>query len=134
MRKKRVLFVCLGNSCRSQMAEGFARTYGWDIVEASSAGLAAAPGVSSVTQKVMLEKNISLENHFPKGLDEVDVKSLDLIVNMSGYELPGNHPVKTLEWKVRDPMGEREEVHRAVRDEVENLVMSLILELRRGRV
>jgi arsenate reductase len=65
----RVLFVCLGNSCRSQMAEGFARAYGQGAWQAESAGLLPATVISPLTREVMEEKKISLEEHFPKGLD-----------------------------------------------------------------
>ena len=64
--KKRVLFVCVGNACRSQMAEGFARTYGSDVMIPASAGLAPASGVASATIRAMDEKNIDLRDHFFK--------------------------------------------------------------------
>ena len=64
-----MLFLCIGNSCRSQMAAGFARTYGVDVLTVQSAGLAPAMTVSSLTHKVMLEKNIDIGQEFPKGLE-----------------------------------------------------------------
>ena len=130
--RQRVLFVCVGNSCRSQMAEGFARTYGHDVIEAESAGLAPAPLVAPVTQEVMAEKNIDLGEHFPKGLDEVNLASFDLIINISGYPfpLPTRAPVR--EWKVPDPIGGKKHVHERAAQQVEDLVMRLILDLRRG--
>ena len=64
--RTRVLFVCIGNSCRSQMAEGFARTYGSGCAGASERGIAPATAVAALTQKVMLEKNIDLSDAFPK--------------------------------------------------------------------
>lgn len=128
-----VLFVCLGNSCRSQMAEAFARTYGSDVMTARSAGLAPAAYISPLTRTVMAEKNISLDDHFPKSLGEVEAGRFDLIVNMSGLSLPGSCGVPVRVWKIRDPMGAGEDVFRAVRDELEMRVMDLILELRRPR-
>jgi arsenate reductase len=62
MRRYRVLFVCIGNSCRSQMAEGFAKAYGDDILAARSAGLNPCEMVSPVTVQLMAEKGISLKN------------------------------------------------------------------------
>jgi len=56
MARRKVLFLCIGNSCRSQMAEGFARTYGSDVIEALSAGLAPAISVSPATIETMKEK------------------------------------------------------------------------------
>jgi arsenate reductase (thioredoxin) len=131
--ERKVLFVCVGNSCRSQMAQGFAAAYGKDVLEAQSAGLAPASGVSGLTRKVMLEKNIKLDRHFPKALSEVGISGFDLVVNMSGYELPGNASVPVREWKVEDPIGAKEEVYCKVRDQIEQLVMGLILEFRRER-
>lgn len=129
---KRVLFLCLGNSCRSQMAEGFARRYGSDVMEAASAGLSPAPIIQPLTKKVMEEKNINLDDQFPKSLDAVPVSTFDLIINMSGMKLPSRMPIEVREWKVEDPIGKPEEVYIAVRDQLEMAVMRLILELRRA--
>ena len=131
--KTRVLFVCVGNACRSQMAEGFARKYGPDVVSPASAGLAPAVQVAPDTIRAMQEKNISLRDHFPKSLKQLRHFQFDLLVNMSGIELvaPAGAAVRT--WPVRDPVAENYDVHCQVRDEIETLVMNLILELRRDR-
>jgi len=128
---KRVLFLCIGNSCRSQMAEGFARTYGGDVMEVGSAGLSPAGIVQPLTQEVMNQKNINIEDQFPKDLGSVNVASYDLIINMSGVKLPGRIPIEVRDWKVEDPIGRAEEVYVTVRDQIEGMVMQLILELRR---
>ena len=129
---KRVLFVCIGNACRSQMAEAFARTYGSDVMVAASAGLAPALAVAADTARAMKEKNISLADHFPKSVQQLRQVPFDLIVNMSGAEIPDTTaPVRA--WQVRDPIGAKYEVHCQVRDQIETLVMELILELRGGR-
>ena len=65
--KKRVLFVCIGNACRSQMAEAFARAYGSDVLSAHSAGLAPAGAVPPLTRQVLNERNIPVEGQYPKG-------------------------------------------------------------------
>jgi arsenate reductase len=114
------------------MAEGFARRYGSDVMEAASAGLSPAPIVQALTKKVMEEKNINLDDHFPKSLDAVGVPSFDMIVNMSGMKLPSKMPIEVREWKVEDPIGKPEDVYVAVRDQLEMAVMRLILDLRRG--
>src|SRR5579871_2557108 len=62
--KKRVLFVCIGNSCRSQMAEGFARAYGSDIMDSQSAGLSPATVIAPLTRQVLGEKNVKIDDHF----------------------------------------------------------------------
>ena len=127
--KRRVLFVCIGNSCRSQMAEAFARHYGSDVLEAESAGVYPAAMVAPLTGQVLRQRNIGIEGHFPKDLSAVQQEPFDLVVNMSGLplEVPGAHRI---EWMVPDPIGQPEEVFRSVADQIESLVMRLILDLR----
>jgi arsenate reductase len=132
MPAKRVLFVCIGNACRSQMAEGFARTYGSDIVIAASAGLAPAMGIPRDTKSVMAEKNIDLRDHFPKSIRHLGRAQFDLVVNMSGSEIPPDlaSRSKVVDWDVDDPVFMKYEGHCEVRDRIERLVMQLILDLR----
>ena len=129
---KKVLFLCIGNSCRSPMAEGFGRAYGSDVMEPASAGLSPAEIIQPLTKKAMAEKNISIDDQFPKHLASLDFRALDLIVNMSGTKLPPNLFTEVRDWAVDDPIGCEEEVYLAVRDQIEHLVMQLILELRRS--
>ncbi len=128
---KRVLFLCIGNSCRSPMAEGFARAYGSDVIEPLSAGLAPAPIIQPLTKQVMEAKNISLDDQHAKDLSRIDLKQVDLIINMSGRPLPENLPVEVREWRVEDPIGCDEATYLAARDKIEHLIMGLILDLRR---
>lgn len=128
---KRVLFVCIGNCCRSQMAEGFANAYGRDVLEATSAGLAPTIQIDPDTLQTMREKNIDISAQFPKKFDPLEAMDCDLIVNMSGYDLPEPIAAAVREWKVRDPYRLRPEIYKQVCDDVENRVMQLILELRR---
>lgn len=130
MDRVRVLFVCIGNSCRSQMAEGFARKYGADVMEPHSAGLYPAVDVSPLTKKVMLEKNVDLSAHFPKGLEALAGARFDLVINMSGQRMPMPLSVPVEEWKVRDPIALSEDVFREVANEIEQRVMRLVLTLR----
>jgi arsenate reductase (thioredoxin) len=129
MRRYRVLFVCIGNACRSQMAEAFARAYGSDILVARSAGLFPAGAISSVTRALMLEKNIGLDGCVPKSLDETGT-DFYLIVNMSGEPFPVPCSTLVREWDVEDPVGFPEDLHRKVRDRIETLVRDLIGEFR----
>jgi arsenate reductase len=131
--KKRVLFVCIGNSCRSQMAEGFARAYGADVMAVRSAGLSPAVIVAPLTRTVLAERNIRIDGQFPKSLEMVLTEPFDIIVNMSGTKLSAVHSraaARTVEWPVPDPIGQKEEVYRSVAEEIEGRVMRLILELR----
>ena len=127
---KKVLFVCIGNCCRSQMAEGFARAYGADVIEASSAGLSPTPQVAPETVKTMAEKNIDISQQFPKPYDPRGPQ-VDLIINMSGGPLPGATKAEVREWRVEDPFLRSPQVYRRSCDEIESHVMKLILELRR---
>jgi arsenate reductase len=114
------------------MAEAFARTHGSDVLEAQSAGLAPALALASLTHTVMLEKDIDLGEYFPKEIGRIQgsVDDVDLIINMSGYELKLKKPVPVEEWDIHDPIGEPEEVFREVRDEIERRVLKLIETLR----
>lgn len=132
MRYYRVLFVCIGNSCRSQMAEAFATRYGADVMIARSAGLAPCEMVAPVTREVMSEKGIDLDGATPKGLDFTGT-NYDLIVNMSGRRLPGRITAEVREWDVEDPIWVSRERHREIRDQIEGLVVELVGELRRRR-
>lgn len=129
--KKKVLFVCIGNACRSQMAEAFASRYGSDIADVASAGIAPANSVPDLTKAVMKDKGISLDGQFSKGFEVFQKAQWDIVVNISGRELPPFvQAERFVDWKIDDPMGQRQVVHERVRDEIENLVMRLILELR----
>ena len=130
MALQRVLFVCVGNACRSQMAEGFARTYGKDVMTPESAGLSPMMVVPEETRETMAEKNIDISPQFPKPVSMFPQGHFDMVVNISGRPVPG-YP-ETLEWKVNDPIGGTDEEYRATRDQIENLVMKLILDLRRN--
>jgi protein-tyrosine-phosphatase len=111
------------------MAEGFARTYGADVLEAVSAGLGPAVSVSPMTIETMKEKNIDMSDAVPKGVDEVNRDGVSLLVNISGQKLPVRG-VPLVEWNVRDPIGRDAKVFREVRDEIERRVMELILQMR----
>jgi protein-tyrosine-phosphatase len=113
------------------MAEGFARLYGKDVMIASSAGLAPTPMVVRETIECMRENGVDLTEHFPKRFEPEKTGDLDLIVNMSGYDLPGPVLAPVRNWVVRDPIGLSEQVYRESRDHIERLVMQLILQLRR---
>jgi arsenate reductase (thioredoxin) len=131
---KRVLFMCLGNICRSPMAEALARKYGSDVLEVSSAGLTPAINTTPYTRKVLEEKNVDLGDHVPRRFYDLDLSQYDLIVNMSGSMLPKNLGVPVEDWQVDDPMGRSEDDFRAAREVIEMLVMRLILRVRLGKL
>jgi arsenate reductase len=128
--KKRILFVCIGNACRSQMAEGFARAYGDDVLIAASAGLSPAFSVAPDTIRAMEEKNIDIRDHFPKSLRHLGRADFDIVVNMSGSFLPDTVGGRIIDWEVADPVFVEYSEHCEIRDDIEQRVMKLVLELR----
>jgi arsenate reductase (thioredoxin) len=114
------------------MAEGFARHLGVGVINAASAGLSSTHAIAPETVSVMLEKGIDIRDQFPKDYEPGLAGNYDIIVNISGFELPlARGPVLT-EWIVRDPYGNGEDVHRRVRDEIERLVRQLIADVERN--
>ncbi len=133
-RLVKILFVCVGNSCRSQMAEAFANHLGNGQVQASSAGSAPLGTVIAETHEVMKEKGISLEGQWSKGIRDVPVEEMDAVVSM-GCEVrcpvPAGFKGRVIEWSIPDPYGSDPEYYRHVRDMIERQVMDLLAELER---
>lgn len=113
------------------MAEGFANLYGKDVLIATSSGLAPTEIIVRETIECMREKGADLTKHFPKRYNPHVTAELDLIINMSGYDLPEPVLAPVRNWIIRDPIGQSEEVYRETRDHIERQVMQLILQLRR---
>ncbi len=129
-----VLFVCIGNAIRSQMAEAFARKYGADVMAPASAGVSPALAVQPLTKKVLAERGIDIGAAFPKSIPEAPGSPWDIVVNISGELLPrGTAAASTRQWEVADPVGQPEESYVAAAERIETLVMQLILELRSSR-
>ena len=128
---KRVLFVCFGNACRSQMAEAFARTYGSDVIIPASAGMHPAARLGLDTVRAMDEKNIDIRDHFPKAIRHLGRAQFDLVINMSGQPLPESLGPNVLAWDVPDPILVGYEEHCQIRDQIERMVMQLVVDLRR---
>jgi arsenate reductase len=114
------------------MAEGFARAYGDGVWEVESAGLMPAAMIAALTKEVMEEKGISLEGQHPKPLEWVEPERFDLIVNMSGCELPPELAQRERRWEIEDPIGQPARTYRKVRDQIEERVLGLLDELRGG--
>ena len=131
---KRVLFVCVGNSCRSQMAEALARHHASDVIRASSAGISPLGIIAEPTRKVLLERGVLMPGHASKGTTEANIQSAELIVNMTGIHgkalFRENLSAPVLDWDVTDPYGDDMGVYRRVCDEIEALVIELAARLR----
>ena len=128
----KILFVCIGNACRSQMAEAWANHFGKGRVQASSAGLYPLGSIAEDTETVMREKGISLDGQWSKRLRDVPVAEMDVVVGM-GCEVDCPVPVgfkgRVVEWEIPDPFGEGIDTFRNVRDMIERQVLDLLAEL-----
>ena len=113
------------------MAEGFANHYGADVLIATSAGLSPIPTIPPSTVEAMREKNVDLSGHVPRWYDPFTVDDYDIVVNMAGFRLPGPAPKELIEWQVNDPYTSSPAVYCRVRDDLEQRVMRLILDLRK---
>jgi arsenate reductase len=113
------------------MAEAFARAYGSDVLVPASAGLAPASRVAPDTLDAMNEKGIDLRDHFPKAIRHLGRVEFDLVINMSGEPLPDTIRCEVRAWDVEDPIYLNYEDHCGVRDQIERMVMTLILDLRK---
>ena len=127
MEKQRVLFVCVENSCRSQMAEGFARELGKDTVEAYSAGSHPSGKINPDAVKVMQEAGIDIAAQRSKGFKELPAVKFDYVVTMGCQDVCPLVPSRThIDWDIENPKGKSIYFFRAVRDKIEQKVKSLL--------
>jgi len=136
-RKTKVLFVCIGNMCRSPMAEGFAQKFGGDILDVYSAGTNATGVVSEDSIELMRELKIDISKAVSNGLHAVPLAEMDVVVSMAPVParslVPRDFKGRTIDWKVEDPVGKSLAVFRRVRGELEVLVKRLVDDIRRER-
>jgi arsenate reductase len=128
---KKVLFVCVENAGRSQMAEAFANKYAKDKFIASSAGNKPAERVNPVVVEVMKEKAIDISMNRPKLLTYQMAQEADLIVTMGCNDqgiCPGPFFKPTIDWSLEDPKGKPIEKVREIRDDIERRAQKLKLD------
>lgn len=126
---KRVLFVCVENSNRSQMAEAFAHVHGGDAVEALSAGSKPSGQINPKAIRFMGELGYDLNTHSSKSLDEIDGE-FDAVVTMGcGDSCPWVPAKRREDWALPDPKHMDDEGYRAVRDEISARVKTLLASL-----
>lgn len=126
---KKVLFVCIENAGRSQMAEAFAKKYGKVDFIVSSAGNKPTDKVNPIVVETMREKGIDISTNKPKLLNFQMAQDADLIVTMGCNDqgiCPGPFFKQTIDWKLEDPKGKPIEKVREIRDEIERRVQKLI--------
>jgi arsenate reductase len=114
------------------MAEGFARALGRGVITAASAGLSPTATVARDTVLSMAEIGIDIGDQFPKEFDLDLANTFDVIVNLSGFDLPPMETAIVAEWKVRDPYCEDSSVFREVRGQIERRVRDLIEDIRQN--
>src|SRR5271166_2617589 len=120
--RTKVLFLCIGNACRSQMAEAIARHKAADVIEPTSAGLVPFGMIPATTLTVLRERGISADGQNSKPLRSEDMTAADLVINMTGRSGSSifSEPVAQLEdWDVGDPYGFNLSVYRGICDQIE---------------
>jgi len=126
---KRVLFVCVENSNRSQMAEAFAHMYGGTDIEAYSAGSRPSGVINPKAIRFMGEVGYDLARHASKSLDEIGGE-FDAVITMGcGDQCPWVPAKLREDWALPDPKHMEDEAYRGVRDEIATRVRSLVARL-----
>ena len=130
LNRKKFLFVCTENACRSQMASAFAQYHAGDRIEVESGGSAPAEEVNPVMEQVMAEKGIDVAYREPKLIeDAVRYGTPELVISMGCEVACPTFPGAThQEWDLQDPSGKSIEVMRRIRDDIEGKVRRLIEE------
>jgi arsenate reductase (thioredoxin) len=126
---KKVMFVCKKNSCRSQMAEGFAKTLGEGKISVTSSGLEASQ-VHPTAIEVMSEIGIDITNQTSKSLNDFQPEDYDAVISLCGcgVNLPEAWILRDIfeDWQLEDPDGKSLETFRRVRDEIKEKVNKLV--------
>lgn len=133
--KPTVLFVCVHNAGRSQMASGFLQHLAGEPIEVLSAGSQPADEVNPVAVQAMSEKGIDISREIPKLLADSAVREADVVITMGCGDACPFYPGKRYEdWELDDPAGQDLEQVRGIRDEIEARVRALIADLATGQV
>ena len=127
MPKPKVLFICLGNSCRSIMAEALARHRCGDRWETASAGISPLGFVAPETLKVLAEIGVRPAGLYSKGLNEIDLREYRLLINLSDHSLqrwiPADVAAGVRNCPVPDPYGCGLEVYRESRNAIQQAII-----------
>jgi len=127
--KPTVLFVCVHNAGRSQMAAGFMKTLGADRVEVLSAGSAPKDSINPIAVQAMQEIGIDISNNVPKVLTPEAVQESDVVITMGCGDACPFYPGKRYEdWVLDDPAGQGIESVRVIRDDIKTRVEQLLSE------
>jgi arsenate reductase (thioredoxin) len=135
--KKTVLFVCIQNAGRSQMAEGFFRKYTSKDYETISAGTVPTSQINPIAVEVMKEIGIDISKQKPKDLTEEMMRNATTIVNMGCMDdkfCPALFVPKVISWGIEDPKDKPIEKVREIRDEIEKRVLEIIDSTRDNKI
>ncbi|KAJ5475659.1 hypothetical protein N7539_007946 [Penicillium diatomitis] len=125
-----VLFVCVHNAGRSQMAAGYLNHLAGDTIEVRSAGSAPVDSINPVVVEAMLEEGVDLTSQKPKILTADAVQASDVVITMGcGDACPFFAGKRYLDWQLKDPAGQGLDAVRPIRDEIRRRVEALITEL-----
>ena len=130
-KKLRVLFVCLGNSCRSPMAEAIARQDAPDLWEVSSGGLTPLGYIAEPTIDTLVRNKYSAEGLTSKPIMHAHWQEVDLVINMSGFakEQVFEDSEKVEDWYVEDPFGSDPETYQRIFEEIQTRIRALAARL-----
>ena len=131
-RRKKVLFICIGNACRSPMAEAIARLYASDVIDAFSAGLAPTGFVPELTKLTLMTNGCWVEGLESKDISPKVWEQVDIVINMSGRprELTFYEYSKVEDWKIEDPYGQDPDTHQRVFEKIRRRVAKFAQECR----
>ncbi len=130
MEKPTVLFVCIHNAGRSQMAAGYLRYLGRGRINVLSAGSQPADMVNPVAVEAMAEEGIDIGHERPKSLSDTSVKAADVVITMGcGDVCPYFPGTRYMDWALADPAGQGIRAVRPIRDEIRRRVQALVEEL-----
>lgn len=132
--KKKVAFVCIHNSCRSQMAEGWAKKLGSDVLEIYSAGTEEYHEVKPLAREVMEEAGVDMSEHYPKLLSDIP-EEIDILITMGcGVACPFVPCGHQEDWGLVDPSGGFIEGFIETRDIIKKKVEDLIDRVKKGQL
>ncbi len=131
-RRKRVLFICIGNACRSPMAEAIARVDASDAIDAFTAGLAPTGFVTELTKQTLMRNGCWVEGLESKNISPKVWEQVDIVINMSGRsrELAFDEYSKVEDWKIEDPYGKDPGTHQRVFEKIRLHIAKLAQECR----
>ena len=131
---KTILFVCVENSCRSQIAQGLAEAMGHDVLEAYSAGSRPSGKINPLAIEVMKEIGIEISGQKSKGFSDLPVKKFDYVITLGCKDKCPFVPAREhVDWQIADPKDKGIDFFRITRGEIKNNVSKLIQDIKESK-